>query len=161
MHRRTLFTLVIVALVTLASPVALFAEDRVHDAHWTVNIHSRPDGTHSAVGTLHLGSVSGGDRQAWRIVGVEQLEGSSRLEFLKLLGTPVGPARVSTPVELDVRIDYGEAQTPDAAGRVKVQFTWSIDGEHTFAKDGTIQITGKQISIKNKSTFNKITGDEA
>jgi hypothetical protein len=91
---------------------------------------------------------------------VEHLTDSSRLEFLKLLGTPVGPAHSATPVVLDVRIDYGVDQSPDASGRVKVKFHWAVDGVRAPAKDGTILIKGKKITLKSQSVFKQSTGDE-
>jgi hypothetical protein len=160
MRRRTLLTVIIVALLSLVFPAVLLAEERIQDAHWTVQIHTRSDGTYSAVGTLHLGSVAGGERQAWRIAGVEHLTDSSRLEFLKLLGTPVGPAHSATPVVLDVRIDYGVDQSPDASGRVKVKFHWAVDGVRAPAMDGTVLIKGKKITLKSQSVFSPSTGDE-
>jgi hypothetical protein len=127
-------------------------QERPASLLWTAVVDAGPDSSVPAAGTVHLRFWDTGEQHAWRVLAAELPAGtpgdSSRLPFLRLLGVPVGPAGSSSDLQADLALEYlDETRLPDQSARVKVQFSWSIEGVGTAKVDGTITIKGKKILI--------------
>ena len=87
------------------------------------------------------------EQQIWRVTGAGgRLPGASdadRQAFLRLLLTPVGPARASE--ETIATVSFFQPASSEGVGRVKVQFSWYIDGAGSVSTNGDIVIKGKKI----------------
>lgn len=115
--------------------------------HWNIVLHERNDRITGANGTLKITYVDTGENLIWRIVGadgqVSGSPGSDRQAFLRLLLTPVGPAKLAG--NMKAMVSFDQPLPVDQTGRVKVQFAWDVEGIGSINATGDITIKGKKI----------------
>jgi hypothetical protein len=120
--------------------------ERPADLRWTAEVVLREDGSVTPEGEVSLRFSDRREAQTWHFTAgrVEAAPQGSRRKFLQLLGTPTTPAKSSARLQVLVTpLDGWNAA--DRRGRVKVKFSWTVDGVGTFESKGSITVKGAKI----------------
>jgi hypothetical protein len=118
--------------------------ERPAQLRWTAEVVLREDGSVIPEGEVGLQFSDRTEAHAWRFTAgrIEPAPEGARSKFLQLLGTP--PSKSSARLRVLVTpLDGWDAA--DRRGRVKVKFSWIVEGVGTFESKGSITVKGSKI----------------